>query len=54
MNPDLVHACLPVAQRITEQWRSSGLFGEKLATAPGASPQSQLLALLGRREDWKA
>jgi uncharacterized protein (TIGR03086 family) len=52
LNPDLVQACLPIAQRITEQWRSSGVFGEKLET-PGASAQAQLLALLGRREDWQ-
>jgi uncharacterized protein (TIGR03086 family) len=54
LDPQLVQDCLPIAQRITEEWRSTGVFGEKLETPPAASPQTELLALLGRREDWKA
>ncbi len=48
LDPDLVAACLPLAERLTAQWRSSGLFGEKLEVAADADPQTKLLALVGR------
>jgi uncharacterized protein (TIGR03086 family) len=49
LDADLVQACLPIAKRISEQWRSAGIFGENLDVGPDASPQATLLALLGRR-----
>jgi uncharacterized protein (TIGR03086 family) len=49
LDADLVQACLPIAERISEQWRSAGIFGESLDVGPDATPQAKLLALLGRR-----
>jgi uncharacterized protein (TIGR03086 family) len=53
LDTDLVQACLPIARRITDEWRSTGMFGEDLAAGQTVSPQAELLGLLGRREDWK-
>jgi uncharacterized protein (TIGR03086 family) len=53
LDPELVQACLPIARRITEEWRSTGMFGENLAAGAAASPQAELLGMLGRRGDWK-
>jgi uncharacterized protein (TIGR03086 family) len=50
LDADLVEACLPITERLAEEWRSAGIFGEKLDAGPAASPQARLLALLGRRE----
>jgi len=49
LEPELVSTCLPIAQQLTSQWRSAGVFGEELTTAPGADPQTRLLALFGRQ-----
>jgi uncharacterized protein (TIGR03086 family) len=49
LDPDLVAACLPIAERLTARWRSAGIFGEGLEIAPDADPQTRLLALAGRR-----
>jgi uncharacterized protein (TIGR03086 family) len=48
LDPDLVAACLPVAQELTRQFRAAGVFGEELPVAPDADPQTRLLALVGR------
>jgi uncharacterized protein (TIGR03086 family) len=47
--PDLVEACMPIAQEITAMARSSGVYGDDLAVSPDADQQTRLLALLGRR-----
>lgn len=52
LDSGLVQAAMPFAQRMTEQWRSAGVFGEKLDVGSNAGPQAELLALFGRRADW--
>src|SRR5439155_1605579 len=49
LQPDLVQACMPVAEDMTRRFRSARVFGEGLPVSPGASPQTRLLATLGRR-----
>jgi uncharacterized protein (TIGR03086 family) len=49
LDPSLVDACLPLARELATQFRSSGVFGDDLPVPADASPQTQLLALLGRR-----
>jgi uncharacterized protein (TIGR03086 family) len=49
LDSELVAACMPVAQQLTSQFRSAGVFGEDLPVSPDADPQAKLLALLGRR-----
>jgi uncharacterized protein (TIGR03086 family) len=49
MDPELVAACFPVAEQLTIQFRSAGVFGENLPVAADADTQTKLLALLGRR-----
>jgi len=49
LDPELVAACLPVAEQLTMQFRSAGVFGENLPVAAEADPQTRLLALVGRR-----
>ena len=49
LDPDLVTACMPIAQEITSMARGSGVFGENLPVGPDADPQTRLLALVGRR-----
>jgi len=49
LDADLVAACLPIAQQMTSQFRSAGVFGEDLPVAPDADAQVRLLALVGRR-----
>lgn len=49
LDPDLVRACLPVAEQLTTQFRSAGVFGENLLVSADADPQTKLLALVGRR-----
>src|SRR5919198_6108027 len=46
---ELVAACLPIAEDLTRQFRSAGVFGEDLPAAPDADPQTKLLALVGRK-----
>ncbi|HLQ31768.1 MAG TPA: TIGR03086 family metal-binding protein [Chloroflexota bacterium] len=48
LDPRLVGACLPIAQQLTSQWRSAGVFGEDLPVAADADAQTKLLALFGR------
>ncbi len=47
--PDLVEACIPIAQQITTMARSTGVYGDNLAVSPDADQQTKLLALVGRR-----
>jgi uncharacterized protein (TIGR03086 family) len=49
LDPDLVAACMPIAQLITSMARGSGAFGDDLPVSSDADPQTRLLALLGRR-----
>jgi uncharacterized protein (TIGR03086 family) len=49
LDPELVAACMPIAQQITSIARSSGAFGEDLPVTPDADPQTRLLAVVGRR-----
>lgn len=49
LDPDLVQACLPIAEHLTTQFRSAGVFGDNLPVSAGADPQAKLLALVGRR-----
>jgi uncharacterized protein (TIGR03086 family) len=49
LDPDLVNACLPIADLITSQFRGAGVFGDDLTDSAGDEPQARLLALAGRR-----
>jgi uncharacterized protein (TIGR03086 family) len=49
LDPDLVQACLPIAEQLTTQFRSAGVYGENLPVDADADPQTKLLALVGRR-----
>jgi uncharacterized protein (TIGR03086 family) len=49
LDSDLVQACLPIAEQLTTQFRSAGVFGENLSVNADADSQTKLLALLGRR-----
>ena len=45
----LVEACLPIAEQLTTQFRSAGVFGDDLPVDPDADAQTRLLALVGRK-----
>jgi uncharacterized protein (TIGR03086 family) len=47
--PELVDACIPIAQEITAMARSSGVYGDDLPVSPDADQQTRLLAIVGRR-----
>jgi uncharacterized protein (TIGR03086 family) len=49
LDPELVAACLPLAEQFTGQFRASGVFGDDLPTAADATPQTRLLAIVGRK-----
>jgi hypothetical protein len=49
LDPDVVQACLLIAEQLTTQFRSAGVFGENLSVSADADPQTKLLALVGRR-----
>jgi uncharacterized protein (TIGR03086 family) len=49
LDPDLVQACLPIAEQLTTQFQSAGVYGEHLSVDADADPQTKLLALVGRR-----
>jgi uncharacterized protein (TIGR03086 family) len=49
LEPELVAACLPIAEQMTSQFRSAGVFGDNLPVAADADAQTRLLALVGRR-----
>jgi uncharacterized protein (TIGR03086 family) len=53
LDPALVAACMPIAEQITRMARSSGAFGEDLPVSDDADQQTRLLALVGRRADWR-
>lgn len=48
LRPDLVDACLAVVEPEAEMLAASGAFGTDHHVPDGASPQTRLLALLGR------
>ena len=47
--PELVEACIPIAQQMTSLARSTGVYGDDLPVSPDADQQTKLLALVGRR-----
>ena len=49
LDSELVASCLPIAEELTRQFRSAGVFGEDLTATDEANPQTKLLALVGRR-----
>jgi len=51
LDPQLVDACLPFAADFTRQVRNAGAnaYGEDLTASAADDPQTQLLALVGRR-----
>jgi uncharacterized protein (TIGR03086 family) len=49
LDPGLVEACLPIAEHMTMQFRSAGVFGDNLAVDADADAQTRLLALVGRK-----
>lgn len=49
LDPELVAAVMPIAEQVTGQFRSAGVFGENLPVSAEADPQAKLLALVGRR-----
>ena len=48
IDPELVSACLPIAEDLARQFRAAGVFGEELSVETDADPQTRLLALVGR------
>jgi uncharacterized protein (TIGR03086 family) len=48
LDPELVEACLPIAEQMTNHFRSAGVFGDNLPVDPDADPETRLLALVGR------
>jgi uncharacterized protein (TIGR03086 family) len=50
--PDLVEACMPIAEFLTGMVGDGGAYGSRLRIATDADPQARLLAILGRRADW--
>ena len=54
LEPDLVAACMPIAEYITGQVGDGGVYGSKLKVDTSVDPQTRLLAILGRRSDWSA
>lgn len=54
LRPDLVEACLAIAEPQADGLASSGAFGTDHDVPDEASPQDRLLALLGRHESWTA
>jgi uncharacterized protein (TIGR03086 family) len=48
LDMELVAACLPIAQTLTSQFRSAGVYGDDLPVTADADPQTRLLALVGR------
>jgi len=49
LDPELVEACLPIAEQVTSQFRSAGVFGDNLPVDLDSDLQTRLLALVGRR-----
>jgi hypothetical protein len=49
LDPEVVSACIPVAQKLTQQFRAAGVFGDDLSGAADGDPQAKLLGLVGRR-----
>ena len=49
LDPELVEACLEVIEPQIDMLAASGAFGNRLDVPADAGPQTQLLALLGRR-----
>jgi uncharacterized protein (TIGR03086 family) len=49
LDAGLVDACTLILEPQVEAFRAAGAIGPAVPTAPGASPQTRLLAMLGRR-----
>jgi uncharacterized protein (TIGR03086 family) len=50
LDPELVEACFEVIEPQIDMLAGSGVFGSRLDVAEGANRQTQLLAMLGRRD----
>jgi uncharacterized protein (TIGR03086 family) len=49
LDAELIEACVPIAELLTNQFRSAGVFGDNLPVSSDADVQTRLLALVGRR-----
>ena len=49
LDPELVDACTQLLEPQVEAFRAAGAIGPAIPAAPGASAQTKLLAMLGRR-----
>ncbi len=49
LDSELVARCLPIADVLTRQFRTAGVFGDDLPVTEDADQQTKLLALVGRR-----
>jgi uncharacterized protein (TIGR03086 family) len=49
LDPELVEACTQMLEPQVEAFRAAGAIGAAVPAAPGASAQTKLLAMLGRR-----
>jgi uncharacterized protein (TIGR03086 family) len=49
LDPELVDACTQLLEPQVEAFRAAGVIGAAVPAAPGASAQTKLLAMLGRR-----
>jgi uncharacterized protein (TIGR03086 family) len=49
LDPELIDACTQILGPQVEAFRAAGAIGPAVPSAPGASPQTKLLAMLGRR-----
>ncbi|MGN6790951.1 MAG: TIGR03086 family metal-binding protein [Streptosporangiaceae bacterium] len=48
LDPELVDACSRILEPQVDAFRAAGAVGPAVPTAPGASPKTKLLAMLGR------
>lgn len=52
LDPELVRECLPIAEKITREFRNGGWYGQELRMPADAAEETRLLALFGRKADW--
>jgi uncharacterized protein (TIGR03086 family) len=53
LDPELVQAAMPYGERVAKDNGSTGVFDPVVKVGPDADPQTRLLAMVGRRADWK-
>lgn len=49
LDPELVDYCYEKTRDHEDEWKGTGLFGDKIVPAAGADTQTKLLAIFGRR-----